>query len=58
MKVKYRFYIDSFEVWILVTSCENQQYLYRGGGGVLLGILDGGVPPSFPNPDPILDPWM
>ena len=57
MKVKYRLYIDSFEVWILVTSWENQKYLY-GGGGVLQGILDGGVPPSFPNPDPILDPWM
>ena len=24
-------------------------------GGVVLGILDGGVPPSSPNPDPILD---
>ena len=25
------------------------------GGGVLLGIFDGGVPPATPNPDPILD---
>ena len=47
MKVKYRFYIDSFEVWILVTSCENLQYFYRGGGGGILGILDGGGRPVF-----------
>ena len=26
-----------------------------GGGGVLLGILGGGVPPGSPNPDP--DPF-
>ena len=26
-----------------------------GGGGVLLGIVGGGVPPGFPNPDPISD---
>ena len=26
-----------------------------GGGGVLLGILGGGVPPGSPNPDPISD---
>ena len=26
-----------------------------GGGGVLLGILGRGVPPSSPNPDPISD---
>ena len=26
-----------------------------GGGGVLLGILGGGVPPGFSNPDPISD---
>ena len=25
------------------------------GGGVLLGILGGGVPPGSPNPDPISD---
>ena len=29
-----------------------------GGGGVLLGILGGGVPCSFPNPDPISDQKM
>ena len=27
----------------------------RGGGGVLLGILGGGVPPGSSNPDPISD---
>ena len=27
-----------------------------GGGGVLLGIRSGGVPPGSPNPDPISDP--
>ena len=26
-----------------------------GGGGVLLGILGGGVPPASSNPDPISD---
>ena len=26
-----------------------------GGEGLLLGILDGGVPPASPNPDPISD---
>ena len=31
------------------------QYLGIGGGGVLLGILGGGVPPGSPNPDPISD---
>ena len=31
----------------------------RGGGGrVLLGILGRGVPPGFPNPDPISDQNM
>ena len=28
------------------------------GGGVLLGILGGGVPPGSPNPDPISDQTM
>ena len=28
------------------------------GGGVLLGILGGGVPPGSPNPDPISDQKM
>ena len=28
------------------------------GGGVLLGILSGGVPPGSSNPDPISDPQM
>jgi len=27
----------------------------RPGGGVLLGIFGGGVPPASPNPDPISD---
>ena len=27
-------------------------------GGVLLGILDGGVPPGSPNPDPVSDQKM
>ena len=27
----------------------------EGGGGVLLGIFDSGVPPGSPNPDPISD---
>ena len=26
-----------------------------GGGGVLLEILGGSVPPGYPNPDPILE---
>ena len=30
----------------------------RRGGGVLLGILGGGVPPGSPNPDPISDQKM
>ena len=30
----------------------------RGGGGVLLGILGGGVPPGSSNPDPISDQKM
>ena len=29
-----------------------------GGGGVLLGILGGGVPPGSPKPDPISDQKM
>ena len=29
-----------------------------GGGGVLLGILGGGVPPGSSNPDPISDQKM
>ena len=29
-----------------------------GGGGVLLGILGGGVPPGSPNPDPISEQEM
>ena len=29
-----------------------------GGKGILPGILDGGVPPSSPNPDPISDQKM
>ena len=28
------------------------------GGGVLLGILNGGVPPGSPNPDPTSDQKM
>ena len=28
------------------------------GGGVLLGILGGGMPPGSPNPDPISDQKM
>jgi len=31
---------------------------WGGGGGVLLGILGGGVPPGSPNPDPISDQKM
>ena len=30
----------------------------RGGGGVLLGIIAGGVPPGSSNPDPISDQKM
>jgi len=30
----------------------------RPGGGVLLGIFGGGVPPASPNPDPISDQKM
>jgi len=29
-----------------------------GGGGVLVGIFSRGVPPAFPNPDPISDEEM
>ena len=36
--------------WTLKPACS--PYLVPGGG-VLLGILDGGVPPSCPNPNPI-----
>ena len=32
--------------------------LVRGGGGVLLKILDGGVLPVSPNPDPTSDQKM
>ena len=30
----------------------------RGGRGMLLGILGEGVPPGYPNPDPISDQKM
>ena len=47
------------EVWRLssVSSCFFGALSGGGGGrgGALLGILDGGVPPSSPNPDPISD---
>ena len=33
-------------------------YVWAGGGGVLLGILGGGVPPGSPKPDPISDQKM
>jgi len=32
--------------------------VFGPGGGVLLGIFGGGVPPAFPNPDPISDQKM
>ena len=35
-------------------SCLEQD-IYRPGGGALLGILVGGVPPGSPNPNPISD---
>ena len=35
-------------------SCLEQD-ICRPGGGALLGILVGGVPPGSPNPDPISD---
>ena len=34
---------------------EVARFFFRSGGGVLLGILGGGVPPGSPNPDPISD---
>ena len=39
---------------IYCERCPNGFYP-RGGGGVLLGILGGGVPPGSSNPDPISD---
>ena len=40
-------------VIITLLSCSR-----GGGGGVLLGILCGGVPPGSPHPDPISDQKM
>ena len=37
---------------------EGKSLLPGGGGGVLLGILGGGVPPGSSNPDPISDQEM
>ena len=34
----------------------NVKLTNTGGGEVLPGILGGGVPPGFPNPDPISNP--
>ena len=34
---------------------DSLHYTGDGGGGVLLGILGGGVPPGSPNPDHISD---
>ena len=37
----------------LVSTKRKSRYRRPGGGGILLGILGGGVPPGSPNPDPI-----
>ena len=40
-----------------VITAQHLQVILHGGG-VLLGILGGGVPPGSPNPDPISDQKM
>ena len=40
---------------IIVSFIDTVAIVDRGGGGVLLGVLGGGVPPRSPNPDPISD---
>ena len=42
--------LDHLGFWIVCAFT-----FFRGVGGVLPGILGGAVPPSSPNPDPILD---
>ena len=40
---------------IIVSFIDTVAIVDRGGGGLLLGVLGGGVPPRSPNPDPISD---
>ena len=49
----------------LIRACISNEILERGssvreggGGGGLLGVLDGGVPPGSLNPDPMSDQNM
>ena len=45
----------------MVAPYEHFNFIYvvpNRGGGVLLGILVGGVPPGSPRPDPISDQKM
>ena len=46
--------LDGVGCHILLIGCG----VYPGGGGVLLGILGGGEPPSSSNPDEISDQKM
>ena len=41
-----------------VITAQHLQVILQGGGGVLLAILGGGVPPGSPNLDPISDQNM
>ena len=45
---------EGFQAW----QDSNPDLCARGGGGVLLGILGGGVPPGSQNPDPISEQKM
>ena len=45
-------------VWFLSFVLNRVHNLRPEGGGVLLGILGGGVPPGSPNLDPISDQKM
>jgi len=46
------------EISYFINVSANFSGLTPGGGGILLGIFGGGVPPASPNPDPILDQKM
>ena len=56
-KTKRRFNDRKTEHLLHLTS-SNHSPAIAPSGGVLLGILDGGVPPGSPNPDPISDQKM
>ena len=53
--------LDIIALAAMVAPYEHFNFIYvvpNRGGGVLLGILVGGVPPGSPNPDPISDQKM